>query len=399
MSYKPNNGHKLSIKRVAHIAYSLNTGGMEKLLVEFARHHSKSKFSLHVFSLTDRGPLADKLESVGCKVTTLNKKEGFHLGTVWSLSKELRRCNISVVHTHNSGALIYGAFATKLNKIPCAIHTRHGQRTGASLKQTYSYSWCTKLIDQVVGVSKDSTQMSLAEGVAKEKVRTIWNGVDLDRYKYNSSMNPSSGITVGRLVPEKDHSTLLKAISIVRQHHPRYTHDIIGDGPLFSKIKNEILRLNLQNTVRLLGERSDIPLLLRQASFFVLPSQSEGISLTLLEAMATGLPTIATNVGGNPEVVLDKVTGILVPPNKPVDLANAMMELIQQPKKSQEYGKEGRRRVERCFDVRSMVGNYENLYEEVLSKNNSAPPHRKQLNYVQPRIFIPASLCLHARNM
>jgi glycosyltransferase involved in cell wall biosynthesis len=168
---------------------------------------------------------------------------------------------------------------------------------------------------------------------------------------------------VARLSPEKDIATLLRAARLVADAHPDFRLEIAGAGPCDADLRRLADELNLRGHVQFLGEVGDVPALLARARLFVLPSQSEGISLTVLEAMATGLPVVTTLVGGNPEVVLGDTTGTLVPAADPPALADAIIRLLADPDRAQLMGRAARRRVEANFDVRAMVARYEALYE------------------------------------
>jgi glycosyltransferase involved in cell wall biosynthesis len=169
-------------------------------------------------------------------------------------------------------------------------------------------------------------------------------------------------VTVARLSPEKDLACLLQAMALVMARDPSIRLEIAGDGPCREELVRLAQELGLGGTVRFLGEVRDVPALLRRASVFILPSRSEGISLTLLEAMAAGVPVIATRVGGNPEVVVDGQTGLLVPAQSPNDLADALLRIRGNNEDAQLLGRAGRRRVESHFDIRTMVAHYERLY-------------------------------------
>jgi sugar transferase (PEP-CTERM/EpsH1 system associated) len=353
---------------VAHIAFSLQTGGMERLLVEFARHADRQRFRLDFFSLTDRGAPADDIEDLAWPVHCLGKASGFRWSAVCRLAKEFRRLNTQVVHTHNSGAMIYGALAARLAGVPTVIHSRHGQRFGASRRQNWTFATMSRLIDRVVGVSEDSAQQCLREGVSASRVRTIWNGIDLARFSFAGNQPNGPAVLVARLVPEKDLPTLLRAVALLVQREPAFRLQVAGNGPCLEETRQAIQQLGLTNHVQLLGERRDVPEILRQASLFVLPSRTEGISLTLLEAMACGLPIVATRVGGNAEVVEHGRTGWLVPAGDAEQMAEAITRVWRNPDESRRFGQAGRQRVERHFDVQRMVRNYEHLYREVLDE-------------------------------
>jgi glycosyltransferase involved in cell wall biosynthesis len=171
---------------------------------------------------------------------------------------------------------------------------------------------------------------------------------------------------VGRLSPEKDVETLLHAIAIAVRTCPVLRLEVAGDGPCRADLEQLTAELRLGDHVRFLGDVRDIPALLARASLFALPSLTEGVSLTLLEAMARGLPVVATRVGGNPEVVLDEETGLLVPARSPAELAGAVLRLWRDRGAARRMGLAARRRAEQYFDVRRMVAGYEDLYAQLL---------------------------------
>ena len=361
---RPLSGRK--VIEVAHVAFSLRTGGMERLLVEFAKRADRERFRLSFYSLTDRGTPADDIEAERWPVKCLAKPSGFRLRTVWQLAQAFRRDGVQVVHTHNSGAMIYGAMAGRLAGAKAIIHSRHGQRFGASRKQNFTFAGFSRLIDRVVGVSEDSAAQCVREGVAAHRVRTIWNGIDLSRFRYAGANPAGPAVLVSRLVPEKDLPTLFKAVDLVAKRVPGFRLQIVGDGPCMGDARQMLQQYGLQGHVELLGERRDVPQILQQASLFVLSSRTEGISLTLLEAMASGLPVVATRAGGNSEVVEDGRTGKLVPVGDFQQLADALQSVWQNPEQARRFGDAGRERVERLFDVNRMVRQYEQLYGEVL---------------------------------
>src|SRR5690606_28303944 len=151
-----------------------------------------------------------------------------------------------------------------------------------------------------------------------------WNGIDVDRFRYCGPKSELTAISVARLSPEKDFPTLLRAVRLVLEKHPEFRLKLVGDGAERPRLERLAGELGIAHAVEFLGERKDIPLLLATAGLFVSSSKSEGISLTLLEAMAIGLPIVTTRVGGNPEIVMDGITGKLVPALNPDALASAI---------------------------------------------------------------------------
>lgn len=359
--------------RITHVAAQLDVGGMEKLLVEFARHADRQRFDLRFVSLGARGALAGDLEALGWPVFALERPAGVTVGLIPRLASLFCDGETDVVHTHNSRPLIYGGPAAWLARVPGVVHTRHGRLLGRGKRLTSLFRSATRLANRIVCVSHDSARLSLREGVAPNKVRVIWNGIDVSRFDYTGPRAGSPVIMVGRLSPEKGVDTLLKAVALVVRDHPAFRLQVAGDGVCLPALREQAAGLRLNGNVDFLGERRDVPALLAQASAVVLPSYSEGISLALLEAMARGLPVVATRVGGNAEVVADGETGFVVPARSPEALADALVRLHRDPQQGRRMGEAGRRRVERHFDVRQMVREYEALYEEASRSRGRRP--------------------------
>ncbi|QEG02192.1 Alpha-D-kanosaminyltransferase [Stieleria maiorica] len=352
----------MNARHVVHISLGTQVGGMEKLLVEFARFTDRSRYRLSFVSLQRRGELAAEIESHRWPVIAMNKAEGLKPALVGRLAKTLRRMVPDVVHTHNTAAYVYGVAAARLAGVPRVIHTRHGQRFESSRRQTTLFRGLSRWVDRVVSVSSDGARLSVDEGIAADKTVTIFNGVDLDRFAMVHQRPRGRAVVVARLSPEKDVASLIHAIRVAKQNGRRLELDIIGDGSERPHLESLTQSFHLCDQIRFHGIRDDIPVVLAQASMFVLPSVTEGISLTLLEAMATGLPVVACDVGGNPEVVADGRTGILVPPRDPAALAGAIRRLDEDRDLARRFGSEGRARVESKFCVRKMVHAYQQLY-------------------------------------
>jgi glycosyltransferase involved in cell wall biosynthesis len=358
--------------QVTHVVGQLRTGGMEKLLVELARHADRDRFDLRFVCLEDRGPVADEIEACGWEAVCLGCRPGLRPGTVWRLSRQFIRGCADVVHTHNNAPLIYGAPAARLAGVSAVVHTRHGRSPEAGRRQRTAVRLASLLASRVVCVSEDSGRLSAAEGIAGRKLTVIRNGIDTARFTYLGPAPDGPVVMVGRLVPAKGVDTLLRAAAIVVRQQPEFRLEIAGDGEARPGLEALSAELGLGEHVRFVGNIGDVPGLLARASAVVLPSLSEGISLTLLEAMARGLPVVATRVGGNPEVVEDGVTGRLVPASDPDALAAALLSVWPASDCTREMGRAGRERVERLFDVRRMVAEYETLYLH-LTKRDSQP--------------------------
>lgn len=348
-------------RTVVHVVNQLDVGGTEKLLVEFARHADRASFDLHFVSLTQRGALAADIEAHGWPVTALQQPPGVRPALPFRLARLLRRLRADVVHTHNTKPLLYAAPAARMVGAK-VVHTRHGQRFQAKARQTFLFRQASRLAHRFVCVSEDSARQSVAEGVAQAKLTTILNGIDVTRF---TPAGPRAGgpvVMVGRLSPEKDAANLLRAVAHVVRVEPDFRLKIAGDGPCADDVRQLAADLGVAAQVEFLGTVRDVPGLLREASLFVLPSLTEGVSLTLLEAMAQALPVVATRVGGTPEVVADGETGLLVPAANPEALGEAILRLRRDPALGERMGRAGRLRVEARFDVSRAVAAYEALY-------------------------------------
>jgi glycosyltransferase involved in cell wall biosynthesis len=378
--------------RVVHLVPGLAIGGLEKLLVEFAHHADRERFALRFVALDGRGVLAKEIESYGWPVTALDVPDGLHPCLFLCLARLLGRWRADVIHTHDERAHVYGTLAGVLARVPQIIHTQHGRKP-LSRRQSWLLRITSQFLDRFVGVSDDVGRWAVQQRVPTRVIRTIRNGIDLERFPFTGPCNDGPAVLVARLSPEKDVETLLRAARLVVRETPDFRLEIAGDGPCLPALHQSAAAHGLAGCVRFLGSVREIPALLGRASLFVLSSLTEGVSLTLLEAMASGLPVIATRVGGNPEVVADGETGLLVPPGDPRALAAAVFRLRRDWGQAAQLGRAGRRRVEACFDVRRMVAEYEKMYLGVSAVNfrkigigNSAVAARTHPHLHYPRL-------------
>jgi glycosyltransferase involved in cell wall biosynthesis len=357
--------------KVAHVVGQMAVGGMEKLLVEFARHADRSRFELSFVSLGERGPVAAEIEALGWPVVAMGEASGFRPSMIFALAGLFRRGRVDVVHTHNGRPLMYGGPAARVAGARASIHTRHGQQHGASRRELARFRLATRLVDRVVCVSADAMRLAAARGVAVEKLRPVVNGVDLTRFGYAGPRADGPAVMIGRLSPEKDAQNLVRAVALVVAEERRFRLQVAGDGVCMATLVALTRELGLTDHVAFLGEVKDVAALLASASMFVLPSLTEGISLTLLEAMARGLPVVATRVGGTPEVVEDGTSGLLVAAQSPAELSQAMLRVYRQPHRARLMGLAAHHRASALFDVRRMVAEYEELYLECIGEKRA----------------------------
>ncbi|TLY15566.1 MAG: glycosyltransferase, partial [Nitrospirae bacterium] len=260
------------------------------------------------------------------------------------------------------------------------IATVHGKNYYTEqVKRRMAYRMVSRYAN-MVAVSEDLKRFLLENvGVAPERLQVVYNGVNpaphVPREK-RDSVKAKLGLSdldhvvgmVGSLYPVKAHRYLLKAIPRVLAVCPRTVFLLIGRGELEATLKQEAKDLGIEEHVQFLGFRDDVPSILSVMDVFVLPSLSEGLSVALLEAMAAGIPTIATRVGGNPELVIDQRTGFLIPPRDTETLASKLLILLQDKELSRTLGDNGRKRVKDSFSFEAMVNNYQQLYERLLAR-------------------------------
>jgi len=355
---------KKSIIPLVHVTFGLDVGGQEKLLVELARHADLGRFSLTFVSLGGRGSLAGDLEACGARVIALGQPTGLKPGLFFRLMRLFLLERPTVVHTHDLRALFYAVPAAWLTRVPKVVHTRHGRDVHATRRQIAIIRQLSKLIDRFVCVSEDVATLSRRQGISGSKIGTILNGIDVERFALSGLCPCGPIVSVARLSPEKDVANLIRATAMAVKQSPQLRVEVAGGGPCLEDLKRLAASLDVGDRITFLGEVRDVPAVLAGARMFVLPSRSEGIPLTVLEAMACGLPVVATRVGGLPEVVEHGVTGLLVPSDDPGALAAAMVLIWNDPDRRDRMGRAGRQRAEERFDVRRMVADYEALYRE-----------------------------------
>ncbi len=357
--------------RVAHIVYTMGTGGLEKGVATIVRHASPG-FEHVVLCLAHSGP-SERLLPAGTPVVEFRKPSGNSLRFIWRVAREIRRLRPHVVHTRNWSALD-GLIAARLAGVRNIVHGEHGwgvdDPDGLNPKRIRVRRFLSRWVREYTCVSAAMVPWLEHTVRVGRPVTQIYNGVDPDvfrpgpggRVQEELGTPPGAFVAgiVGRLDPIKDHPTLLRAFARVRERHPDAVLLVVGDGP-----ERESLERAAGDGVRFLGNRLDAPDVLRALDVFVLSSRNEGISNTILEAMATGLPVVATRTGGNPELVVDGSTGRLVPVGDVTAFADRLLAYLADPDLRRAHGAAGRERVLERFTIERMVASYETVYQRV----------------------------------
>ena len=363
-------------QRIMHLNQSLGMGGIETLILQLCARLDRAAYAPSVCVLEGGGPLAVEFEAAGVPVHVMKKGRGVDWRLPVRLAQLVRREGIDILHTHNTAAWFYGVLAARLSGLP-VVHTEHTSPSYHARRWRKIEKALSLATDRISAVSGSVARvMTEEQGIAANKVRVVHNGIEASLYggaADGAALKAALGIprsapvvgNVARLFPNKDHGTLLRAFKRVVERVSSATLLIAGEGPLRGEVEAEVRRLQLSGTVHLLGNRRDIPALLRVFDLFVLSSVKEGLPMALLEAMAAGKPVVATEVDGNPELVVHEGTGLLVPPGNPDALAEAICRLLQDQGAAQRMGRQGRERVRRLFTFERMADAYQDVYASV----------------------------------
>jgi sugar transferase (PEP-CTERM/EpsH1 system associated) len=360
-------------RRIAHVLFSLETGGAEHVALDVLRRLPPQDYDRHVIGLTGPGPLAEEFRRAGITVHVLRKREGVDVPLWLALTALLRRERFDIVHTHNVTPWFYAGPAAALAGARL-VHTEHSNLLPAQRRLMAAERWLARLTRWVIADSEEVRRGLVRQGVPAGALRTVHNGIDTARFAAPApsaartalSLNgaePVVGI-VARLVEIKDFPTLFEAFRTVLRTVPRAVLLVVGDGPLRSALEAEAARLGIAGQIQFLGRRTDIPDIVAALDLFVLCSLSEGLPLTVLEAMAAGVPVVATDVGALREAVQEGRTGLLVPPRSPARLAEAIIALLRDPARRRAMGEEAARLTRARFDLAQMVAGYEAAYRD-----------------------------------
>jgi sugar transferase (PEP-CTERM/EpsH1 system associated) len=368
--------------KIMHVINSLDIGGLENGVVNLINTMDGNRFAHAICCISQAGRNAEKLNGQDVSIFEMKKGERSEIFLPFKLARLFKRTQIDIVHTRNWGAAD-GIIGGRLAGIPIIIHGEHGRDMsdpdGSNTKRNFIRKLLSYFVVHFITVSNDLREWLITfVGIDEKKVQTIYNGVDtikfnpdnknLIREKHKYSSEEIIIGTVGRLDPVKDQQLLIKAFAKLRSKYHNIILLIIGDGPCRENLENLTKDLGLKQNVRFLGMRSDVPELLKLMDIFVLPSIFEGVSNTILEAMAMGLPVIATNVGGNPDLIEDGETGILVPKEDVSTLTTALERYIMDHTTMKRHGTAGRKRAIDKFGLHRMVAQYEDMYTFLTTK-------------------------------
>jgi sugar transferase (PEP-CTERM/EpsH1 system associated) len=371
---------------IAHVLFRLSTGGLENGLVNLINKLPNDKYRHVVICMTDYTDFRNRINNDAVQVYCLNKKPGQDLAVYVRLWRLLRHIKPDVLHTRNLSAL-EAQLPGLLAGVKCRIHGEHGRDIddvdGTNWRYVMLRRLFRPLVQRYMPMSKDLEDWLIKQiKVPITKISQVYNGVDINRFNENDA-KPLSLLpiefrdpkllligTVGRLDPVKDQLTLVQSFIHLVKTQPELSHKvrlvIVGSGVLMSSLQILTQDADIEHLVWFAGERHDVADIMQTLDLFVLPSINEGISNTILEAMASALPVIATKVGGNPELVIDGQTGYLVLKQDPIAMAAAFKHYLLQPELLKLHGQAGRSRVISTFSLNRMMADYMAIYDKLL---------------------------------
>ncbi|MBG58281.1 MAG: sugar transferase [Porticoccus sp.] len=379
---------------VAHIIYALGTGGLENGLINIINRTPPDRYRHVIICLTNADDFANRITLPGVQVIQLHKPAGQNFRVFWDLWKTLRTLRPDVVHTRNLASLEMQLVTLLMPGIK-RVHGEHGRDIhdldGTNKKYNLLRKAMQPFVHRYIAVSRDLLQwLKHTVAIPEKKLRQIYNGVDAGKFSPRQDdaqlgdlappgLLPENAVvvgTVGRLAEVKNQQLLIEAVGYLFTKRPILRGTLrlvlVGDGPLKLQLVDRVKQLGLSDVVWFSGDRNDVPVLMQLMDIFILPSLAEGISNTLLEAMASGLPVIATSVGGNVELIEEGVNGRLVPVNNVVAMADALAELVDDPTLRQSMGEKGLALVRTTFNWEKTVADYLAVYDTLLGVD-SAP--------------------------
>lgn len=374
---------------VAHVIYRFDVGGLENGLVNLLNRMPARRFRHAIVSLTDHSDFRQRLKRDDVPVFSLNKPPGNSPVTLFKLWRLFRRLRPDIVHTRNVAALD-ALIPAALAGVPVRIHGEHGRDIddldGTNPRRQLVRRLYKPFVHQYITVSRDLARyLQDRIKVPPSRIAQIYNGVESSLFHpveegreavpYPSFSGPGHFVigTVGRMQEVKDQVTLARAFVRLMQVMPgaaqRLRLVMVGDGPLRERVRALLAEAGVDQYAWLAGKRDDVARIMRSFDLFVLPSLAEGISNTILEAMATGLPVLATAVGGNLELVQVGETGTLVPRDDPESMALALRAYAESSELGRRHGAAARRAIETRFGMEAMVDAYMTIYDKSLANN------------------------------
>lgn len=361
-------------------------GGMKEHLISLLKHIDRKKYRVYLACPWDPG-LNSAISHLDVTIVNVDLagelRPTADLKAIWQIVKYLRQFKIDILHIHSSKAGLVGRLAAIIARTPAVVFTVHNfifyEQMSRTKKKAYAVAeaFLARYTDKIITVSGALAKGLVAdEGIAICKIASIYNGIDLEPFEVpvqkasileGLGLDPQRPVvgTVARLAPQKGVKYLLEAAQVVQAKLPQVQFLIVGDGPLMDELQREKARLGVTGVV-FAGYLDNVVPVMKALDIFVLPSITEGLGLTILEAMAAEKPVIATAVGGVPEVVVPEETGILVAAADENELGQALLRLLEDSPLQNRMGLNGKQRVRELFSLEHMIAETERIYTQVL---------------------------------
>lgn len=377
---------------IAHVIYYMSVGGLENGLINLVNRLPTAKYRHLIIALTEYNEFSQRIQRDDVEIIALHKRPGHSWKMFIDLFRLFKRYKPDIVHSRNLAAL-EAQIPAWLAGVTYRVHGEHGRdysdMDGTNWRYILQRRLIRPFVHQYIALSFELERYLREKiGVPSEKVTRIINGVDIERFHRREGpcreglpagfARGSDFVvgTVGRLAPIKDQSTLLQAFLELVRRFPAHAANlrlvIVGDGLNRKMLEAKASESGIGEQIWFSGSREDVPHLLAAMDVFVLPSLAEGISNTIMEAMASGLPVIATDVGGNAELVAEGQTGYLVPRSDPFAMATAMSNYLNHSKRMEKHGAASRARAEQDFSLAVMVDNYSRVYQKARVRQGTA---------------------------
>lgn len=364
---------------IAHVVLTMESGGLESVVYDLCRNTDKKKFRPEIICLQKCDErYHNLLQELEIPVTIIKKKFKFDIGYFFRVSQFLKQRKIQIVHAH-SGCFFYAALFFLLARCKRLIYTAHGLPILNRLQDKVEDNIAALLCYRIVAVSAEiESHLKDRLPFAKKKISLILNGIDTDKYKPFKSIEQKADLrrqyhvpedsflvgTVGRLAPEKNYPMLLKAFLGFNVLAPEISKHLIfvGDGQERTSLEKMTAQLGLEDMVTFTGNQNHIQNILPMFDVFALSSITEGTSISLLEAQACGISAVATDVGGNSNVIKDKYTGYLCPLNDNIEMAQCFQKIFDEPRS---FRGNARVHILEKFSLSKTIDKYEKIYSEV----------------------------------
>jgi sugar transferase (PEP-CTERM/EpsH1 system associated) len=378
---------------VLHVMHRFATGGLENGVVNLINHMPQQAYRHAVLAMTDVTDFRNRVQRSDVQFIALNKPPGHGVWQYRKLYTLFRQLRPTIVHSRNLSALEVQVPAWAAG-VPVRVHGEHGRDVGDLDGSSVKYQRMRRLyrpfVQHYTALSRDlADYLQQKVRVPATAITQAYNGVDTTRFNpADSGTQPISGCpfdpaqhwlvgTVGRMQTVKDQTMLANAFVLAVRAAPQLADRLrlvmVGEGPLRVQALAILETAGIAHLAWLPGERSDVDAIMRGLHAFALPSLAEGISNTILEAMASGLPVVATDVGGNAELVQHGLTGYIVPTARPQATADRLVELATEPQQARQMGQAGCQRVKDCFSMQAMVETYQTVYDNQLLRARGAP--------------------------